>query len=148
MNNSKHLLIALFVIALSSCSPKLQYQTSISYIDYSLYANEGMFLTESNSVAFDYKALGTVSISVLSGNVDKKRPDRYNFTDLNGNRPEEKYSEWVAASPEKAIQLAIEKAKAQGGDGIINMKIEPFTEVTNKATRSGFLLSGMVIKKQ
>lgn len=144
-----HFLIATaFVVVLTSCSPKVLYQTNVGYIDYSEYAKEGMFLTESNSVSFDYTPLGSVSATVFSGNVERTRPDRFNYVDANGVRQDEKYSQWKEATPEDAIEVAVVKAKEQGGDGIINIKIEPFSTVTDKATRTGLIVSGMVIKRK
>ena len=147
MKKINYLASVVLLTLLGSCAPKLHYSTNVGYIDYSQFANEGIFLTESNSVNFEYTSIGSVSVAVLSGNVDKQRPNKYNYKDLYGKEQDEKYSEWVTASPEQAIKLAVEKAKEQGGNGIINIKVEPYTDISDKVARSGFLLSGMVIKK-
>ena len=141
--------IAVVAMLLTACAPKTYYNTSIGYINYSKYSESGIFLTESNSVNFDYTPLGSVSVTILSGNVKKTRPNRYNYVDAFGNRPDEKYTEWVVASPEEAIHLATQKAMEQGGNGIINLKFEPITHVVDsKHSQSGILLTGMVIRKK
>ena len=152
----KPFIISIAVVAMlltTACAPKTYYNTSIGYINYSKYSESGIFLTESNSVNFDYTPLGSVSVTILSGNVKKTRPNRYNYVDYNyvdafGNLPDEKYTEWVVASPEEAIHLATQKAMEQGGNGIINLKFEPITHVVDsKHPQSGILLTGMVIRK-
>lgn len=108
MKKAKTLLtLDIAVAALSSCVPKTYYNTIVGYIDYASFADEGMYLTESNSTSFDYTPLGSVSATVLSGHVEKTRPGRYDYTDVYGKRPNEKYKEWITATPEQAIKLAV-----------------------------------------
>lgn len=44
-----------------------------TFLDYSPLTNKGIYVTESNSVSFDYKILGSVSATEVSGWVKKRR---------------------------------------------------------------------------
>lgn len=135
-------------LALASCSPKIPYYASASYIDYSEFNKQGCFLSESNSVSFDYTPLGSVSVTVLSGNVTGQRASRYVYQDLNGKtNATEEYNKWTPANVQEAIAMAVDAAKKQGGNGIINLHIQPISETVEKTVRSGYLVTGMVIKK-
>lgn len=50
--------IACILFGLSSCvTSKLQYTELVSTLDYTEYTKSGFFITESNSVSFDYAPL-------------------------------------------------------------------------------------------
>lgn len=133
---------------LTSCAPKMQYVASSTYINYQTYAEQGMYITESNSVSFDYTPLGSVSAIVFPGYVKATRPSQYKYEDLNGNQQlTEDYNKWQPADVSDAIALAVEKAKQQGGNGIINFKVQPTSESDGKTVRHGYLVTGMVIRK-
>lgn len=136
---------------LTSCAPKILYTESVGFVDYSSYLKDGIFLTESNSVSFDYDAMGSVTVVVYSGDVSVKDGDKITKADdIYGT---DKYVKskmvWRAASPEGALDAAVAKAVEKGGDGLINIKISPTTEIGNyKAPRSGFLVTGMAIRRK
>ena len=44
-----------------------------TFLDYSPLTNKGIYVTESNSVSFDYKILGSVSATEVSGWVKKEK---------------------------------------------------------------------------
>ena len=71
----KLLCIILIVILATSCATvKLPQPYSYSnYIDYSAFTEQGIFVTESNSVSFDYQQLGSISVVEVGGwvSVDK-----------------------------------------------------------------------------
>lgn len=144
----KSIIIAIAAAFLTSCAPKMQYVANSAYINYQTYADQGVYITESNSVSFEYSPLGSVSATVFPGYVKAVRPSQYGYTDLNGNpQLTEEYNKWQPADVNDAIALAVEKAKEQGGNGIINFKIQPTSETDGKVARYGFLVSGMVIRK-
>lgn len=140
--------IAIVTALLTSCAPNIQYVASSSYINYQTYAEQGVYITESNSVSFDYTPLGSVSAVVFPGYVKSTRLSQYKYEDLNGNpQPTETYNKWQSADVTDAIALAVEKAKQQGGNGIINFRVQPTSESNGKTVRHGFLVTGMVISK-
>lgn len=148
MKHSTFLASAFAALFLVSCSPKMPYMASTNYVDYKAYTEQGIFLTESNSVSFDYTPLGSVSVTVLSGNVVDLRRSKYAHQDLNGERDDmEKYNKWKSADVNDAIAMAVEKVKEMNGNGLINLQVQPITEIVNKVTRSGYLVTGMAIKK-
>ena len=67
----KKLVLIIVVITLAS------YETFfplVSFVDYSSYNDDGIFLTESNSVSFKYEPIGSVNVILYSGyTVEKKK---------------------------------------------------------------------------
>lgn len=59
--------VVLTIFLLASCAPKISYTKSVGFVDYSVYQNKGIFLTESNSVNFEYDAIGSVTAVIYSG---------------------------------------------------------------------------------
>lgn len=140
--------MGIMVALLTSCAPKMQYVASSTYINYQTYVEQGMFITESNSVSFEYTPLGSVSAIVFPGYVKATRPSQYKYEDLNGNQQlTEDYNKWQPADVSDAITLAVDKAKQQGGNGIINFKVQPTSETDGKTVRYGYLVTGMVIHR-
>ena len=116
----KILLSMLMAIGLASCVSVQQFTTT-TVIDYSEFAKQGIFVTESNSVNFEYQPLGSV-ISVtqaaLSGIVSQK---------IDAN---------------KAFMEIATKVKEIGGNGVLNFK---FNVITTSSS-SVMTVSGMAIK--
>lgn len=139
---------ALSAILMTACTTKLPYVASPQFIDYQTYAAQGIFITEANSASFDYTPLGSVSVVVFPGYTTAVRPAQNNHEDLYGKtKTTEQYNKWQSADVTDAIELAVKEAKQQGGNGIINFKIQPTSETDGKIARHGFLVSGMVISK-
>ena len=145
----KKLCLILFsaVVVLTSCAPKMQYVASSTYIDYQSYLEQGIYITESNSVNFDYTPLGSVSSIVYPGYVRDIQYSRVE-DDLTGETQfTKKSSKWKPADVQDAIAIVVEKAKQQGGNGIINFSINPISETFDKTVRHGYIVTGMVIHK-
>jgi uncharacterized protein YbjQ (UPF0145 family) len=117
------LIVAVLPLLFSSCVTE-RYTEISSVVDYSKYAKKGFFLSESNSVNFEYEAFGSLSVVVLSG---KKQGEGYKV-----------------ASSDDAVRLLYEKAKDLGVNGLINVKFDYST--VNK--RSLVTASGMAIKRR
>ena len=121
----KVILFLLATIMLSGCS-------LFKYAEYShiVYYDEypDFFISEANSVSFEYEPIGSVSAYIVSGYVRGK------------------YRE---ATPETAIYLLYQKAKEENANGIINLKVEKIYTYNNKgyATGSYIRASGMAIIK-
>lgn len=133
------MLCTLALAILTSCGslPKLQFEQNAGYIDYNAFP--GMFISESNSVSFEYQPIASLYADELSGEykVVKKKVgtneiygDEYAITDDGYRR----------ANPQSALAFAIEKAKAMGGNGIINLKIQKIER--------GYSVTGMVIRRK
>lgn len=119
----KKSLVFLFLILLMSSCNMAPYIKSIGYIDYTMYDN-GFFITESNSVSFEYKSLGSISVLILTGYENSKL---------------------VKATAQDAVTALVEKAMLKKANGVIALKISPYTDFTTK--QNGFFVSGMAIKK-
>jgi hypothetical protein len=85
-----------------------------------------MFITESNSVNFDYRPVGIVTAVVVDG-----------YDGL----------EYIEGSVEDAIRVLHDAAKKSRADGVINLKIE-FGKTGGKSGRSSKMItaSGMAIR--
>lgn len=106
-------------------------------VDYSEFAQAGFFITEANSVSFEYKTVGSVSAYVQSGG--KNGAYTYsNSSKLLANQ--------VIMTPRDAVKKLYDEAKALGANGIINLKIirtfDPFTYLND-----GYEATGMAIVK-
>lgn len=117
-----YLLLMMLTIGLASCMSVQQFTTT-TIVDYSEFAKQGIFVTESNSVGFDYHPLGSV-VSVtqgaLSGLVSQK---------IDAN---------------KAFMEIASKVKEVGGNGLINFRFNVIA--TNSS--SMMTVSGMAIRTE
>ncbi len=146
---TKIILVAL-IAGISSCTTKIPYVAVTNYIDYEPYSKQGIFITEANSVSFDYTPMGSVTATIKSGYEKKTRVSNSFYTDYNGVKRTgmEKYDAFKAATPEDGVALMVESVKEKGGNGIINFHIAPITEIVDKEiVCTGYLLTGMAIKK-
>lgn len=107
-------------ISLASCVSVQQYTTT-NIIDYSEFAKQGIFVSESNSVSFDYQPLGSV-VSITQGGSTLF------------------YSQRIDAN--EAFKEIASKVKSVGGNGLINFK---FNVMTTKSS-SLMTVSGMAIR--
>ena len=137
-------------LMLTSCSPKILYSEAVGFVDYSTYQDQGMFLTESNSVNFEYDAIGSVTVVVYSGNTVVSPTSRVEANDIYGDETTiQSKMKWKSASPEDALNAAVKQVSNKGGNGLINIKITPTTEIgTSRTSRSGFLVTEMAIKRK
>lgn len=148
---AKFIFLTLSLLVLSSCSTSIKYCETVGYIDYSQYASKGVFITESNSVNFEYEPLGSISVLVEDGYKKGTRRSKYNYVDLDGNRHlTEEYEYWAKASYNSALDVAVDSIISKGGNGIINLKINHTVQPINtkEQYRNIIFLSGMVIKKK
>ncbi|MDR0681615.1 MAG: hypothetical protein LBG15_07200, partial [Dysgonamonadaceae bacterium] len=62
--------LVLILTVFTSCVPgRMGYHTNTYIIDYSVFTEKGFFVSESNSVSFDYRPLGSLHVTVYSGKV-------------------------------------------------------------------------------
>ncbi len=140
------LLPAIFV----SCNtakvlPPEQYSACI---DYGYLAQKGVFLTESNSVNFDYEPLGSLYIECKGGWVkNDKRASGDAMEDIYMNK-NAKYV-YRPATVEEAFDMALGELKRIRGNGIINLKINTISEYVPAylVTVNKIIITGMCIRK-
>lgn len=147
MNKIYLFFICMLIIIFTSCNVYDPYIISNHTIDFSSYSKEGFFITESNSVSFEYEPIGSIITEVYSG---------YNAEEIKIKEENEIYGEitktikkgvYVKASPDDAIYFLIEQAKELGANGIINLKIQPVSS-KNEYKIIGYYVTGMAIKKK
>ena len=120
-----------------------------TFLDYSPLTNKGIYVTESNSVSFDYKILGSVSATEVSGwvkkekelkvaNKNKKNNVDDMYADVERNQSNGKYMR-MSPSLDAAMEPMANTLKEVDANGIINLKIqwEP----------DRIIISGMAIRK-
>jgi len=144
----KSIILILSIFALSSCVTKYPYTVRYSYFDYSEYNKKGFFITESNSVIFEYTPVGSISISIRSGyeceeklGINSTTKDSLIYMSCG------KYKEY---NTQKAISALVNLANSNDANGIINLKVEFIPAVYEKGNiilGEGVIVSGMAIKK-
>lgn len=124
--------------ALTSCVTPTKFSQAFGFIDYGMFP--GMFLTESNSVSFEYQPIASLYAEEISGEYKvQKATKKVKNNEIYGDFYESGPTNYRQADPQSALAYAIEKAKAMGGNGIINLNI--------RRTGSGYCVTGMVIKR-
>lgn len=142
----KYLLLLIAFPLLIGCVsvPKYPYIKTSSVIDYSEFAKRGFFITEANSVSFDYTALGSVSSKVSGGyevisetrRMDMK-DDVYSQTKSGAKI---KYGKYIPAYIEDALDAIHNQSIEIGANGVINLRI---TYPDNETV----VVTGMAIKR-
>ena len=107
------------MMLLSGCFSS--YKSTSSIVKY--VTNNNFFMSESNSVSFDYQPIGSVRSLVTSGYERNK---------------------FIKVTPEEALQVLYMEAEKNGANGIINLKIEYHY---SKGTIEAVSASGMAIKR-
>lgn len=98
---SRFLLLLTIVVSMSSCFP-LEQMTVTEIKDYSSLTDKGIFVTEANSVNFDYTPIGSVVSTTLSGIDDLGR---------------------YVLNMDKAFDNIAEELLKKEANGLINLKI-------------------------
>jgi uncharacterized protein YbjQ (UPF0145 family) len=146
----KILPLAAIICIMLSCSylrpPAILLSNSL---DYSEYQKDGFFITESNSVNFDYKPIGSVSGINVAGY--KMRGITLKVYSDDVFRTENKASiqttsEFVPATQKAVLAEMVKKAKEIGANSIINLNIKYFSHSDGKTSTSGYEGTGMAIK--
>lgn len=149
----KGLLLASIVALMSSCTtinlPKPY--TKIRMVDYSWLTEQGIFVTESNSVSFDYEAVGSISVESSSG-YEPRDKDKHVTTIEKGDGIYTTYLvdswsktkfDYYPASLEDMFGELNSELKEKGADGIVNFKIN-YDRIEG---RNIIRITGMAIKR-
>ncbi len=136
-------LVAIIVL-FSSCST-IQRSTTVVYNDYSIFTQNGIYVTELPYVNFDYEALGNITISMMDGTVKKEpTPTKKGADDVYvGNLSK---WQWSEVSYEEIYQSVCDIIKEKGGNGLVNLKYSVIPK-DKKTNQGGIIVSGMVIRK-
>lgn len=144
--------ILLIGMAFTSCKMH-QFGYVTTYLDFTPYSEQGFFLTELESVPFDYVPVGTISVTEYSGQdavyYNQTHPKSKVYDDdLYYKAEKSKVSkDWRFASAESAIKELVEKSKRAGGNGLVALKT-----VTTVDTKSNLVVSvtvsGMIINRK
>lgn len=146
----KLMIIGLIAIAFNSCVSVPKFEQYVGFIDYAKITDEyNVFVTEANSVSFEYSPVGSIDVTEISGMkevpvVSSVPSDTIKSSVKSTKGYSKTKSLYVLATPESAVCFAAKKAKEMGGTGIINLDIL-FTVQNN---RPAYVVSGMVIKRK
>ena len=141
------LILLLALICLYSCATFIPQQRSVTtvFLDYRQYASQGFFLSP-NIYTGEHDALGELFIEVLpeqkEARIDSEGNPKgdldmvtYYFDGAYG---------FERIYFDELLEIAVEKAKEKGADGICNLKI-------NKTSATGFVryeVTGLCIKRK
>jgi uncharacterized protein YbjQ (UPF0145 family) len=135
----------LFSLTLTSCITYSKYELRTNTVDYSkICDNNIFFLTESNSVSFEYKALGSISTECISGSVKATNVEStegiQSMTDINIHK---------SASIEDAYKELIKKSIEKGANGVINLQSKYIGEINigYYVYGSRWIVTGMMIRR-
>ncbi len=141
------LLLTVIAVIFSGCS-----HTSFSHVTYFLdykIAGKGLvFITESNSVNFDYEPLGSIIIIERPGVIEKIVPvseteQRYGDNIYGNPGVTKKVHQYAYASAQSALDYTVESALKMGGDAIINLKVDSYILDNERVVE----ISGMVVRR-
>lgn len=148
----KKLLSLCLVALITSCSTyKVMYNASSGCIDYSTYSEKGFFITESNSVSFDYKPMGSLYVEISSG-YEKLSDKSKTYVDMYGikkTKTDIKLGNWINATSKIALDSLYKRSLALNANGIINLQTKyfPATYYNNiMVTGDKIIVTGMAIK--
>lgn len=143
-----------FVIALmgvwflSGCSTKQPYINNTYYTDYRPFVKNGFFVTESESVSFDYDAVGHMETEMCSGCelISEKENKR------TGN-VKRKWGKYIKVELDDVMSEFQKRAVEKGSDGAIMLDIKPIVknirvDTWNVQALTGYKISGMLIKRR
>lgn len=142
----KHFFIMLalsMAASLTSCYPK--FSDRVYFLDYSRFADEGFFITESNTVPFDYKPIGSVLVEERPGKKEVSMVHKPGYDPIYGeDNAKTTKSIYTYASADSALEALQKFAKENNADGVINIKISR----GEGSERPYFFVSGMLIKRK
>ncbi len=145
----KLLFAAVLSASLIGCIPQRTFfSTFSSGIDYKEYSDLGFYVTESNSVNFNYTPISSIVASVKSGYLGDEKPSNSKVKVSKSDRG----SLFITATASIVLEELYQEAIKLGANGIINLKIEAKTEsgINDYGVTTDFpvyVATGMAIKK-
>lgn len=152
----KLLLTVCAVMALTLCSCLSTFKNTVYFTDYRPVAQNGFFVTEANTVPFDYDPIGSMTLKQYNGveiekeNKVKKEVTGYDDVYMDKlpektAKPEKKKSNYKYATAESALEAFAEVAKNKGANGVIGLRIQ---FILYKDSKQGIEVSGMLIHRK
>lgn len=142
----KHVLLLLLTFVLGSC---VTYGPVTNYVDYSAYVKNGMFLTESNSVSFEYQPKGSIQVLLYNGYLPKSEAKEQTKSKMKEDgiyyQNTAMSSKFKNATLYEALDMAVKIAEENGANGIINLRYEYLPVI--KSSPGGWQITGMAIQK-
>lgn len=149
----KIIVLLLLPLCVSCMSVKFKSFEAVEFWDYSTLTEKGFFVTESNSVSFEYTAVGSVYIEIRAGE-DKSQTKYVNKEarlDSDIYRPsKEKVIVYTSATITDALNKLSNQLTNVGANGIINLKITQVSsmQVSNDTYYGpGYIITGMAIRR-
>lgn len=137
------------ILLLMSCSGnKHIYTETAQIIDYEKYNNKGFFITESNSVSFDYTPIGSIVVRIYSGHevVGTEYVKKFKSTGTYTEIPKMRVGDWRNGDLEDAFIKLHKEAISRGANGVINLKYELLSTFPVN-TREIATITGQLIRK-
>lgn len=132
-----------------SCSPVYQkpYNFTSGITDYSRFNEKGFFISESNSVNFEYQAVGSVYVQQEEGYevvsnqqlTTKYKDDVTGYESVKRTTTLKTGNKYIGLDVNKGLDELYRITTSNKGNGIINLKITFWS--------GGYTISGMAIKK-
>lgn len=132
----------MLVLVMLSCST-VKYGTYSSMIDFRYYMDKGFFITQSNSVSFDYEPIGYVQAFSYSG-VDDKAKKKYKKDYEQSFYANEG---WREANIYDAIEGLYNECLKNGANGVIDLKMDVVVDDETGYVKKA-IATGMAIKKK
>ncbi|MDD3194404.1 MAG: hypothetical protein PHU68_01210 [Paludibacter sp.] len=146
----KKVIYGLIVIVFWSCTStnKISYQLNSLYVDYNEYHEKGFFVSESNSVSFDYQSIGSIIVQSREGFeiVGSTLSAGFNKYGSVSEIEVPKYGKYKNASLKEAFDELYKIALEKGANGVINFKSEYRAYNPEYNNLEIWVLTGMLIK--
>lgn len=144
-------ILAGIALSLASCVSTPRFIQHAYFVDYQQAAGGKVFITESNSVSFDYTPVGSLLVEEIAG-MEKKPKEisdkqAYKQTDpIYGDVPQSSGKSYYRfPDAESALDYAAKQALDMGGDAIINLQMVPSVY---EGKRQMLIVKGMVVKRK
>lgn len=140
------LMVAVLVTSCATLVPSPgQYSACI---DYGYLSQKGVFISEANSVSFEYEPLGSLYVECTGGWVKNgKKASQVQMEDIYMRQTKKR--SYQPPTVEEAFDLALGELKALRGNGIINFKITMVSEFlpAYQVSVDKIVITGMCIRK-
>ena len=154
MKKKPTIIVALLTLMFTvSCVTKDAFVQVIGYMDYQMIGHGKVFISESNSVSFEYTPIASITVSELSGHVIKTKKAKKNEPTTNESVGDDIYyasekdkTNYREASYVSALKRAVAICENNGGDGIINLKYR--SEYDYESHKWIVAVTGMIIKRK
>jgi hypothetical protein len=154
MKKKLTIIVALLTLMFTvSCVTKDAFVQVIGCMDYQKIGHGKVFISEANSVSFEYTPIESIIVMESSGHVSKTKKAKANNPNINEGVGDDIYyasekgkTDYRESSYESALKRAVAICEREGGDGIINLKYH--REYDNESHKWIIAVTGMIIKRK